>query len=181
MMHRPSKATLIVKVVNVGDHRVGKTSLAIRYTQNRFGTSYIPTLGVDFHSKIVQIDEDTTIKLVLFDTVGHEGLTSLRKRYYTGAHGAVVVYDVTNRESFEHVKDWIEEVTDRCPNIEIVILGNKIDLEDQRQVTLDEAKKKWEPKGYMVLESSAKWGQGVEDVYTIIAKKVIQKEQNDLQ
>ena len=176
-MHHPSKATLIVKIINVGDHRVGKTSLAIRYTQNRFGTSYIPTLGVDFHSKIVQIDEDTTIKLVLFDTVGHEGLSSLRKRYYTGAHGAVVVYDVTNRETYDHIGLWIEEIKEKCPNIEIIILGNKIDLEDQREVTLEEAKKRWEHEGYMVLESSAKLGQGVDDVYTIMAKKVIKKEE----
>ena len=167
-----NKVTYIIKIVNVGDYKVGKTSLAVRYTQNRFSTTYLPTLGVDFYSKIVNYDEDTRIKLVLLDIVGQESLSVVRKRYYSGTHGAVVVYDITNRDSFEHVKFWINEVREKCEDIPIVIVGNKIDLEDQRAVKYEEAKNRWGDK-YTVLESSAKLGKGVEDVYTIIAKKIL--------
>ncbi len=169
--------TYIIKIINAGDFRVGKTSLAIRYTQNRFSTSYLPTLGVDFYSKLIQFDEDTTLRLVLFDTVGQEKLVTLRKRYYTGAHGAVVVYDITRRESFDHIQNWIKEVEEKCPNIPIIIVGNKTDLEDERTITYKEAKEHWGGKNYTVLESSAKLGEGVTDIYTIIAKQVMDQQE----
>ena len=170
--------TYIIKIINAGDFRVGKTSLAIRYTQNRFSTSYLPTLGVDFYSKIIQYDEDTTLRLVLFDTVGQEKLVTLRKRYYTGAHGAVIVYDITRRESYDHIKNWIDEVEEKCPNIPIIIVGNKTDLEEERAVSHEEAIKKWGAKKYAVLESSAKLNDGVNDIYSIIAEKVMEKQQD---
>ncbi|MCE7741772.1 MAG: GTP-binding protein [Candidatus Heimdallarchaeota archaeon] len=169
--------TYIIKIINAGDFRVGKTSLAIRYTQNRFSTSYLPTLGVDFYSKIIQFDEDTTLRLVLFDTVGQEKLATLRKRYYTGAHGAVVVFDVTRRESFDHIENWISEVEEKCPDIPIIIVGNKTDLEEERAVTCEEALEKWGSKNYTFLESSAKLDEGVTDIYTIIAKQVMEKQE----
>ncbi|OLS29918.1 MAG: Transforming protein p29 precursor [Candidatus Heimdallarchaeota archaeon AB_125] len=167
--------TYIIKIINAGDYSVGKTSLAVRYTQNRFSTSYLPTLGVDFYSKMIQHDEDTTLRLVLFDTVGQEKLATLRKRYYTGAHGAVVVFDITRKESFEHIQKWIEEVEEKCPNIPIIIVGNKTDLEEKRAVSYKDMEKKWGSQGYTVLESSAKLGEGVDDIYIIIAKKVMEK------
>jgi Ras-related protein Rab-1A len=166
--------TYIIKILNIGDYSVGKTSLALRYTQNRFSSSYLPTLGVDFHSKNIQFDEDTTLRIVLFDTVGQEKLVSLRKRYYTGAHGAVVVFDVTRKESYDHIENWIKEVEEKCPDIPIIIVGNKTDLTDDRIISNDEVIKKWGEKGYTVLESSAKLGEGVDDIYSIIAKKVME-------
>ena len=174
MSHSPN-VTYVIKIINAGDFRVGKTSLAIRYTQNRFSTSYLPTLGVDFYSKIIHYDEDTTLRLVLFDTVGQEKLATLRKRYYTGAHGAVIVFDVTRKESFDHIENWINEVEEKCPDIPIIIVGNKTDLEEERAVSFEEALEKWSDK-YTVLESSAKLGEGVSDIYTIVAKQVMDKQ-----
>jgi len=167
--------TYIIKIINAGDYAVGKTSLAVRYTQNRFSSSYLPTLGVDFYSKNIQYDEDTILRIVLFDTVGQDKLATLRKRYYTGAHGAVIVYDITRKESFDHISNWINEVEEKCPEIPIIIVGNKTDLDEERAVRNEDAIEKWEEKGYMVLESSAKFGEGVDDIYTIIAKKVMEK------
>ncbi|MHA1398328.1 MAG: Rab family GTPase [Candidatus Heimdallarchaeaceae archaeon] len=167
--------TYIIKILNIGDYSVGKTSLALRYTKNRFSSSYLPTLGVDFHSKDIEFDEDITLRIVLFDTVGQEKLVSLRKRYYTGAHGAVVVYDVTRKESYDHIENWIKEVEEKCPDIPIVIVGNKTDLNEERVISHDKAQEEWGSKGYTILESSAKLGNGVNDIYTIIAKKVMEK------
>lgn len=174
LMSLTPNVTYIIKILNIGDYSVGKTSLALRYTQNRFSSSYLPTLGVDFHSKNIQFDEDTTLRVVLFDTVGQEKLVSLRRRYYTGAHGAVIVFDVTRKETYEHLNNWIDEVRERCPDIPIIIVGNKTDLEEERLVSFDEASKEWGAKGFTVLESSAKFGEGVEDIYSIIAKKVME-------
>lgn len=167
--------TYIIKILNIGDYSVGKTSLALRYTKNRFSSSYLPTLGVDFHSKDIEFDEDITLRIVLFDTVGQEKLVSLRKRYYTGAHGAVVVFDVTRKESYDHIDNWIKEVEEKCPDIPIVIVGNKTDLLDERVISQEKIEEEWGSKGYTLLESSAKLGDGVNDIYTIIAKKVMEK------
>ncbi len=154
---------------------VGKTSLAIRYTQNRFESSYLPTLGVDFYSKVVSVGEDLKIKVVVFDTVGQSKLVSLRKRYYTGAHGAIIVYDITRRESFEHIQKWIDEISEKCKDIPFIIVGNKTDLDEKRDVIKKEAEDQWLEKGYTVLESSAKLGEGVDDIYKMIAKEVTRK------
>ena len=124
----------------------------------------------------MQFDEDTTLRLVLFDTVGQEKLVTLRKRYYTGAHGAVIVFDITRKESFDHIENWIKEVEEKCPDIPIIIVGNKTDLEEERAVTLKEAEEKWGAKNYTVLESSARLGDGVSDIYSIIAKQVMKKQ-----
>ena len=175
MLGSNKNVTFIVKIINVGDYSVGKTSIAVRYTKNKFSVNYLPTLGVDFYSKEVDIDEDTKIKMVLFDTVGQERLASLRKRYYTGAHGAVVVYDITRKESYENISYWISEIENKVPDIPIIIVGNKTDLEEQRAVPYEQAKEEWESKGYQVLETSAKLGAGVNDVYVTIVKLVMEK------
>ncbi|MHA1222137.1 MAG: Rab family GTPase [Candidatus Heimdallarchaeaceae archaeon] len=148
--------TYIIKILNIGDYSVGKTSLALRYTKNRFSSSYLPTLGVDFHSKDIEFDEDITLRIVLFDTVGQEKLVSLRK-------------------SYDHIENWIKEVEEKCPDIPIVIVGNKTDLNEERVISHDKAQEEWGSKGYTILESSAKLGNGVNDIYTIIAKKVMEK------
>ncbi len=175
MVSSSKNVVSIMKILNIGDYGVGKTSLAVRYTMNKFTVNYLPTLGVDFHSKVIQVDEDTTIKMVLFDTVGQERLASLRKRYYSGAHGAVLVYDVTRKESFDNIQYWLDELNEKVSDVPVIICGNKIDLEGERQVSLEEAKAKWEPKGYTVMETSAKLGSGVQDVYVSIVKLVLEK------
>ena len=163
-----------LKVINVGSGRVGKTSLVIRFAQNRFSTQYITTLGVDFYSKLIKIDEETSIKMVLFDTQGQENYAPLRKKYYIGAQAAVITYDTTNRQSFEAVDFWINEVKSQCPNIPLFIVGNKVDLKEERQISLEEAEKRY-GQNYTVKEASAKTGYGVEGVFTTIAKDILHK------
>ncbi|MHA1303482.1 MAG: Rab family GTPase [Candidatus Heimdallarchaeaceae archaeon] len=179
MINSSRNVVFIMKIINIGDYSVGKTSLAVRYTMNKFSVNYLPTLGVDFHSKEVIVDEDTKIKMVLFDTVGQERLASLRKRYYSGAHGAVIVYDITRKESFDNIQYWITEIEEKVPNIPIIICGNKTDLEDQREVPFEEAVERWGNKGYTVLETSAKLGAGVNDVYVRIVKLVLDRLRKD--
>ena len=163
-----------VKVLNLGNGAVGKTSLALRYTHNKFNEKYITSLGVDLFSKEINLFEEMTIKLSVFDTISQKNFAPLRKRYYPGSNGAIIIYDITNRQSFESVDYWIEEVKENVSDIEIIIVGNKIDLYEEREVTYEEAVKKYGDR-YSVFETSAKLGKGVEDVYTTITKRIVEK------
>jgi len=120
----------VLKFVLIGDAAVGKSSLLVRLTDERFLTNPDATLGVEFGSKLIHIpDEDKTIKLQCWDTAGTEYFRSITRSYYRGAAGALLVYDVTNRASFEHAEDWLKDVRDHAdPNLTCILVANKVDL-----------------------------------------------------
>lgn len=119
-----------MKFVLIGDAAVGKSSLLVRLTDQRFLVNPDATLGVEFGSKLINIpDEDKTIKLQCWDTAGTEYFRSITRSYYRGAAGALLVYDVTNRASFEHVEDWLKDVREHAdPNLTAILVANKLDL-----------------------------------------------------
>jgi len=120
----------VLKFVLIGDAAVGKSSLLVRLTDSRFLTNPDATLGVEFGSKLIHIaDEDKTIKLQCWDTAGTEYFRSITRSYYRGAAGALVVYDVTSRASFEHAEDWLKDVREHAdPNLTAILVANKVDL-----------------------------------------------------
>jgi len=120
----------VLKFVLIGDAAVGKSSLLVRLTDERFLTNPDATLGVEFGSKLIHIpDEDKTIKLQCWDTAGTEYFRSITRSYYRGAAGALLVYDVTSRASFEHAEDWLKDVRDHAdPNLTCILVANKVDL-----------------------------------------------------
>ena len=119
----------ILKICSIGSYNVGKTSLILRYVENKFGQSYLPTLGVEVTTKRLNVDGNQ-VKLILMDTAGQEKFGLLRKTYYEGSSSALIVYDVTRRETFEAVNDWIHEFNSVVGEDKpLVIIGNKIDLE----------------------------------------------------
>lgn len=120
----------VLKFVLIGDAAVGKSSLLVRLTDQRFLTNPDATLGVEFGSKLIHIpDEDKTIKLQCWDTAGTEYFRSITRSYYRGAAGALLVYDVTNRASFEHAEDWLKDVREHAdPNMTCILVANKVDL-----------------------------------------------------
>ncbi len=156
--------TIRVKTVLLGDGRVGKTSLAVRYAQNRFAKNYKPSLGVDFLMKRVRID-DKDIKILVFDTAGQPTIKALRTKYYTKANGAVVVYDVTRRETFNNIPKWLKEVKDEVGEIYTIVVGNKTDLKDERQVSREEAEEFVKEIGADYFETSALSGENVVDLF----------------
>jgi small GTP-binding protein len=153
-----------IKVILLGDGRVGKTSLAVRYTHEKFSSSYKPSLGVDFMLKRVLVEEHR-VKIMVFDTAGQEFISSLRKRYYSGAHGAVIVFDVTRRETFENLDNWIKEVRDEVGQIYTTIVGNKSDLKEEREVNQEEAIEYANRLGADYMETSALSGENVKDLF----------------
>ena len=165
----------LFKVIIVGAGKVGKTSLTIRFAEDRFRESYLPTLGVDFLTKNLAID-DKKIKLQLWDTGGQEFVISLLPFYYTGAHGGVLVYDMTNRNSFNSLDYWLKQIRQNAGDIPLVLAGNKIDILDQRKVTEEEGRSFAESRNLLYLETSAKTGVSIPDLFDILVKVIIGKE-----
>jgi Ras-related protein Rab-6A len=148
----------IATQVFLGDQSVGKTSIITRFMYDKFDTTYQATIGIDFISKTMYL-EDRTVRLQLWDTAGQERFRSLIPSYIRDSSVAVVVYDVTNRQSFLNTSRWIEEVrSERGQDVIIVLVGNKTDLVDKRQVSIEEGDSKAREFSVMFIETSAKAG-----------------------
>ncbi|KAG6386693.1 hypothetical protein SASPL_151865 [Salvia splendens] len=157
------------KLVFIGDQSVGKTSIITRFMYDKFDTTYQATIGIDFLSKTMYL-EDRTVRLQLWDTAGQERFRSLIPSYIRDSSVAVVVYDVANRQSFINTTKWIEEVrTERGGDVIIVLVGNKTDLVDKRQVSIEEGDNKAREIGIMFLETSAKAGFNIKPLFRKIA------------
>ncbi|XP_042042271.1 ras-related protein RABH1e-like [Salvia splendens] len=157
------------KLVFIGDQSVGKTSIITRFMYDKFDTTYQATIGIDFLSKTMYL-EDRTVRLQLWDTAGQERFRSLIPSYIRDSSVAVVVYDVANRQSFINTTKWIEEVrTERGGDVIIVLVGNKTDLVEKRQVSIEEGDNKAREIGIMFLETSAKAGFNIKPLFRKIA------------
>jgi len=162
----PPKRT---KIVLLGDQSVGKTSLITRFMYDTFDNTYQATIGIDFLSKTMYL-EDRTVRLQLWDTAGQERFRSLIPSYIRDSSVAIVVFDITNRQSFMSTTKWIDDVrSERGNDVIIVLVGNKADLSDKRQVTLEEATAKAVQLDIMFMETSAKAGHNVKSLFKKIA------------
>ncbi|KAG2749662.1 GTP binding protein [Suillus brevipes Sb2] len=162
----PPKRT---KIVLLGDQSVGKTSLITRFMYDTFDNTYQATIGIDFLSKTMYL-EDRTVRLQLWDTAGQERFRSLIPSYIRDSSVAIVVYDITNRQSFLSTSKWIDDVrSERGNDVIIVLVGNKADLSEKRQVTIEEATAKSTQMNIMFMETSAKAGHNVKSLFKKIA------------
>ncbi|KAI8643837.1 rab protein 6 [Parasitella parasitica] len=158
------------KLVFLGEQSVGKTSLITRFMYDTFDNTYQATIGIDFLSKTMYLD-DRTIRLQLWDTAGQERFRSLIPSYIRDSSVCVVVYDITNRNSFLNTSKWIDDVrAERGTDVIIVLVGNKTDLNDKRQVTVDEGEKKAKEYNIMFIETSAKAGYNVKALFRKIGQ-----------
>ena len=169
---RGPKYQHLFKIIIVGAGKVGKTSLTIRFAEDRFRESYLPTLGVDFLTKNLTAD-GKQIKLQLWDTGGQEFVMSLLPFYFSGAAGAVLVYDITNRNSFNSLDYWLKQIKTNAGNIPITLVGNKIDIADQRKVSAEEAQAFAKAKNLIYIETSAKTGVSVPDLFENIVNVIM--------
>lgn len=131
--------TAIIKYVVIGDSSVGKTNMLLRYTENSFSSTSESTLGVD-HKKKTYFYENIKVKEQIWDTAGSEKYQSVAGVYFKNCHGALVVYDISNKESFDNLKKWIFLLKQQTEDVQILVVGNKIDLEHKRSVSYDDAK-----------------------------------------
>jgi len=157
------------KLVFLGEQSVGKTSLITRFMYDSFDNTYQATIGIDFLSKTMYL-EDRTVRLQLWDTAGQERFRSLIPSYIRDSTVAVVVYDITNANSFHQTSKWIDDVrTERGSDVIIMLVGNKTDLSDKRQVSTDEGERKAKELNVMFIETSAKAGYNVKQLFRRVA------------
>ena len=161
------------KIVLIGDINVGKTSILSRFRYGSFESDYMPTLGIDFFSKNLFF-EDKTIRLILWDTAGQERFRSLIPSYLKNADCIIIVFDITNKESFLSLNKWLTDAKNNASeNTIYVICGNKIDLKERRTVNENEINECIEKNtGVIYMECSAKNGQGIKDLFNVIAKNL---------
>jgi len=157
----------------IGDSGVGKSCLLLRFADDNFTDSYISTIGVDFRFRTVTIDKKT-VKLQIWDTAGQERFRTITSAYYRGADGIIMVYDVTSPESFDHVEEWLSEV-DRYANENTakLLVGNKADLIEEKQVSEETAQRFADKLGISFLETSAKTATNVDAAFLTMAKELI--------
>jgi len=167
-----SEYDFLFKLLLIGDSGVGKSCLLLRFADDTYTESYISTIGVDFKIRTIEL-EGKTVKLQIWDTAGQERFRTITSSYYRGAHGIIVVYDVTDNESFTHVKQWLQEI-DRYASegVNKLLVGNKSDLTGKKVVEYSVAKEFADQLNIPFLETSAKNATNVEQAFLTMAKQI---------
>ena len=174
-LYNTNKQIYNLKIIVLGDIAVGKTSLIGRYITNTFSDQYKSSIGCELKQKTVDIDKDIQAKLQIWDTAGEERFLAVTKQYYNGSHGAMVVYDVTKKDTFLKMNKWIKDVKNNAPkNIVIMVVGNKADL-DKKKVDLGPELDPFK-ENYLYKEVSAKSGLNVNIAFENLANKIIEKQ-----
>jgi len=167
-----SAFSYLFKYIVIGDTGVGKSCLLLQFTDKRFQPVHDLTIGVEFGARMVTVDSKQ-IKLQIWDTAGQESFRSITRSYYRGAAGALLVYDITRRETFSHLTRWLEEARQNAnPSMVIMLIGNKSDLDHRRQVSKEEGEKFAKDNGLIFLEASAKTAANVEEAFINTAQKI---------
>ncbi|GAB1604758.1 ras-related protein Rab-39B-like [Argonauta hians] len=164
------------RLILIGDSTVGKSSLLKYFTDGKFAEMCDPTVGVDFYARLIEVRPGIRVKLQLWDTAGQERFRSITRSYYRNSVGALIVYDITKRSSFEHLEDWLKESQLHIePHKAVyVIVGHKSDKDNDRKVTTREGRQFAEYHGLRFLETSAKTGTNVEEAFLVVARDIYQ-------
>jgi len=165
----------LFKLLLIGDSGVGKSCLLLRFADDTYTESYISTIGVDFKIRTIELD-GKTIKLQIWDTAGQERFRTITSSYYRGAHGIIVVYDVTDQVTFNNVKQWLQEI-DRyaSESVNKLLVGNKCDMTTKKVVDTQAAEEFAKSKNIPFLETSAKNSTNVETAFLTMAREIKQR------
>jgi len=163
----------IFKVILLGDGAVGKTSLIRRYMEGKFKIDYLPTIGSQIYTKVIQEEKNTKVTLVVWDISGQPAFSSIRSDYYKGARGVVLMFDLTRSGTFEHLNGWINEAMKYTKTPRIIIAGSKCDLQHERKVLQKSGEEYASKMNAPYLETSAKDGKNVEKVFATLANLLV--------
>uniref|UniRef100_A0A3P9KAJ0 small monomeric GTPase n=1 Tax=Oryzias latipes TaxID=8090 RepID=A0A3P9KAJ0_ORYLA len=163
----------LFKLLLIGDSGVGKTCLLFRFSEDSFNTTFISTIGIDFKIRTIELD-GKRVKLQIWDTAGQERFRTITTAYYRGAMGIMLVYDICNVKSFDSIKNWIRNIEEHASSdVEKMILGNKCDMTDRRQVSKDRGEKLAIDYRVKFLETSAKSSLNVEEAFYTMARDIL--------
>mmetsp|Transcript_22347 Transcript_22347/g.31576 ORF Transcript_22347/g.31576 Transcript_22347/m.31576 type:complete len:208 (-) Transcript_22347:65-688(-) len=166
---------LVVRLLTLGDTGAGKSSLLLRYTQGEFASDYMPTIGIDFRLKTIELN-GKTVKVQVWDTAGQERFRTITHNYYKGAHGIALVYDCTVESTFYNIKKWIQDVhTYAENNVSLVLIGNKYDLKDERVIPEEQGRAVAEEFGIPFWETSAKADVNVNEAFSSLVTQVCER------
>jgi len=164
------------KLILGGDGAVGKTSMVHRFVEDTFQSDYKGTIGVSIMKKECNFEGlETNVRFVIWDLAGQTQFKRVRKSYLANAEAGILVYDVTRRETYENITNWYEEIKKVSSKISLILVGNKIDLEDQREVGRDEGQQLSEGLSISYIETSAKTGENIDDAFRMLALEMIKK------
>ena len=165
----------LFKVLLLGDSDVGKSSLILRYTDETFNSKLVNSIGVDFKMKKREID-GKVVKVQIWDTAGHERFRSITYSYYRGANSIIIVFALSDKKSFISITEWLKQIEKHAKeNVFKFLVGNKSDLEDQRQVSYEEAKQYAEEHDLPYIETSAKNGININELFDSSIKTFLSK------
>ena len=166
-----------IKIVTLGNTSVGKSSFIIKYIENKFTYNYIATLGLDFKQKKIKLKDGKDVRLRIFDTAGQERFRSVSVSFIKKADGIILIYDISNRETFESIGEWIKNIREIGKELlPVVLVGNKCDLpEEERKVTLIEGKEKADQFKIQFFETSCKDGINIKEAFDKIVEEITTK------
>ena len=163
----------VYKVLLLGDSTVGKTCILLKYTDKIFQETHMMTIGLDYRLKTMTLKSGKEVKLQIWDTAGQDRFRSITKNYYKGSHGIILIYDITSISTFENVKSWVsqihEEISDK---VVIYLVANKIDMEEERKIKKEEGIQLAEELGVPFIETSAKTGENIDDIFNDIIERI---------
>jgi Ras-related protein Rab-1A len=168
----------LFKLLLIGNSSVGKSSLLFRFVENVWDDSFVPTIGVDFKLKTLDVN-GKKVKLQIWDTAGQERFKNITASYYRGGNGVLVVYDITDRDSFTNLTSWLIEIEKNAnKNVFKLLIGNKNDLESERKVTFNEGKEFADSNGMKFIETSAKTADKVYEAFELLTQEIIKNNLN---
>ena len=165
-------AEICLRILLIGDSFVGKTSLLLKYTDGKMPENHMATIGVEFKEKVIKCN-NRQIKLQIWDTSGQERFRSITQNFYRNADGIILVFDVTNKDSFSHIKDWLSDVQSLDSDLKRILVANKTDLVESRVINKEKIEKLYENKNMKCYETSAKSGLNVDLIFQDLAELIL--------
>ena len=169
------KRPLEVKIITLGDSHVGKSSLIFKFIEDKFSSSYMSTVGFDLKFKTIKINNEE-IKVMIFDTAGQERFRSLASNYIKKASGILLVYDISDKNTFLNIENWMTSIKEESSDtIPIILIGNKCDLDEQRKIQKEEGEQFANNNNLKFFETSCKDGDNVENCFIELTKQIIER------